>query len=222
MRSSCKAFSQLVIKARRAHCGGRHPCPGGPEFYKKASWASQGKHLVNSNPPWLLHQFLPPGSYPMWVPVLTSFGDKQQWGNVRWINPFLPNLLLGYDVCAGIETLTRTGGSVPVCFHEVKPSRPVCSECCICFIVFKALGHFCQPMSEPCLFWQPSHVSLNYIIFSSSNISVCCWRGNLVRWLATWLHDTCLYCTTFSLMASRVLFKKFQAWFQILVSGNIC
>jgi hypothetical protein len=25
--------------------------------------------------------------------------------SVRWINPFLPNLLLGHDVCAGIETL---------------------------------------------------------------------------------------------------------------------
>ena len=28
--------------------------------------------------------------------------------SVSWINPFLPNLLLGHDVCAGIETLTKT------------------------------------------------------------------------------------------------------------------
>jgi hypothetical protein len=39
-----------------------------------------------------------------------SFGDQQQYGNVSRINPFLPNLLLGHDVCAGIETLTKTEG----------------------------------------------------------------------------------------------------------------
>jgi hypothetical protein len=27
--------------------------------------------------------------------------------SVSWINPFLPNLVLGHDVCAGIETLTK-------------------------------------------------------------------------------------------------------------------
>jgi hypothetical protein len=43
-----------------------------------------------------------------WVPVLTSFGDEQQYGSVSRINPFLPNLLLGHDVCAGTETLTKT------------------------------------------------------------------------------------------------------------------
>jgi hypothetical protein len=35
-------------------------------------------------------------------------GDEQQYGSVSRINPFLPNLLLGHDVCAGIETLTKT------------------------------------------------------------------------------------------------------------------
>jgi hypothetical protein len=39
--------------------------------------------------------------------VLTSFGDEQQYGSVSQINPFLPNLLLGHDVCAGIETSTK-------------------------------------------------------------------------------------------------------------------
>jgi hypothetical protein len=34
--------------------------------------------------------------------------DEQQYGSVSRINPFLPNLLLGHDVCAGIETLTKT------------------------------------------------------------------------------------------------------------------
>jgi hypothetical protein len=37
-----------------------------------------------------------------------SFGDQQQYGDVSRINPLLPNLLLGHDVCAGIETLTKT------------------------------------------------------------------------------------------------------------------
>jgi hypothetical protein len=36
------------------------------------------------------------------------FGDEQQHGSVSQINPFLPNLLLGHDVCARIETLTKT------------------------------------------------------------------------------------------------------------------
>jgi hypothetical protein len=36
-------------------------------------------------------------------------GDEQQYGSVSRINPFLPNLFLGHDVCAGIETLTKTG-----------------------------------------------------------------------------------------------------------------
>jgi hypothetical protein len=35
-------------------------------------------------------------------------GDEQQYGSVSRINPFLPNLLFGHDVCAGIETLTKT------------------------------------------------------------------------------------------------------------------
>jgi hypothetical protein len=37
MRSNCKAFSQLVIKGGRAHCGWCHPWAGSLGFYKKAS-----------------------------------------------------------------------------------------------------------------------------------------------------------------------------------------
>jgi hypothetical protein len=37
------------------------------------------------------------------------FGDKEQYRSVSQINPFLLKLLLGHDVCAGIETLTETG-----------------------------------------------------------------------------------------------------------------
>jgi hypothetical protein len=43
---------------------------------------------------------------------MTSFGDEQQHESVSQINPFPPNLLLGHDVCAGIETLTKTIGQV--------------------------------------------------------------------------------------------------------------
>jgi hypothetical protein len=42
-------------------------------------------------------------------------GDEQQYGSVSRINHFLPNLLLGHDVCAGIETLTKT-----VCYATQK------------------------------------------------------------------------------------------------------
>jgi hypothetical protein len=49
-----------------------------------------------------------PASWPAWVPVLISCGDEPQCGSVSWINPFLPNLLLGYGVCVGIENLTKT------------------------------------------------------------------------------------------------------------------
>jgi hypothetical protein len=39
-----------------------------------------------------------PAPRPAWVQVLTSFSDEQQCGNESWINPFLPNLLIGHDV----------------------------------------------------------------------------------------------------------------------------
>ena len=49
MRSSCKAFSQLVIKGGRAHYGWCHPWAS-PGFYKKASWANQGKQSCKQHP----------------------------------------------------------------------------------------------------------------------------------------------------------------------------
>jgi hypothetical protein len=104
MRSSCKAFSQLVIKGRRAHCGWCHLWAGSPGFFKKASWASQGKQASKQHPS--MASASAPASWLTWVPILTSFGDEQQC--VSWINPFLPNLLCHY-VGAGIETLTKTG-----------------------------------------------------------------------------------------------------------------
>ena len=51
-----------------------------------------------------------PASWPAWVPVLTSLSDEQQCGNVSWA-PHPPHLLLGHDVCAVIETLTKIIGN---------------------------------------------------------------------------------------------------------------
>ena len=92
MRSSCKAFSQLVIKGEGAHCGWCHPWAGSLGFYKKASWASQGKQANKWHPS--VVSASAPASWPAWVPVLTSSSDKQQCGNVSQINPFLPNCFL--------------------------------------------------------------------------------------------------------------------------------
>ena len=98
MRSSCKAFSQLVIKGRRAHCGRCYPWTGVLGSIRKQAEQARGSKSVNSTPPWPLHQFLPPSSCLVWVPVLTSFCNEQKCGSVSWINPLLFNLLLGPDV----------------------------------------------------------------------------------------------------------------------------
>jgi hypothetical protein len=75
-------------------------------FYKKASRASKWKQASKEHPSMVSASA--PAFWPAWVPVLTSFSDEQQCSNVSWINPFLPSLLLGHDLCSGIETLTKT------------------------------------------------------------------------------------------------------------------
>ena len=50
-----------------------------------------------------------------------DFGDEQQCGSVSWINPFLPNLLLGYDVwCTHRPWVRHISSSLaaPTCFVE--------------------------------------------------------------------------------------------------------
>jgi hypothetical protein len=98
MRSSCKDFSQLVIKGERAPVGGAIPGQVALGSIRKQSEKARGSKPVSSTPPWPLHQLLPPSSCPVWVPGLTSFGDEHQCGSVSWITPFLPSLLLGHDV----------------------------------------------------------------------------------------------------------------------------
>lgn len=56
-------------------------------------------NLVNSTPSYLLHQFLPPGSGSVWVPVQTSFNDGLHCGSGSQINPFLSSLLLDMAFC---------------------------------------------------------------------------------------------------------------------------
>jgi hypothetical protein len=46
--------------------------------------------------------------WPAWVPVLHPLVINSNVESVSWINPFLPSLLLGHDVCEGIEILTKT------------------------------------------------------------------------------------------------------------------
>jgi hypothetical protein len=70
-------------------------------------------------------------------------GDEQQYGSVSRINPFLLNLLLGHDVCAGIETL-RQGYSHPRKHLKLQFSMPANWE------IFKSalLFHFkLRPLS---------------------------------------------------------------------------
>ena len=90
----------------KAPCGWDHLWAGSLGFYKRAGWASQGKQASKEHPS--MDSASAPAFWPAWVPVLTSFGVEQQYGSVSRINPSLPNLLLGHDVCAGIETLTKT------------------------------------------------------------------------------------------------------------------
>jgi hypothetical protein len=106
MRSNSKAFFSISDQGGKAPCRWDHLWAGSLGFYKRAGWASQGRQASKEHPS--KASASAPASWPAWVPVLTSFGDEQQYGSVSQINPFLPNLLLGHDVCAGIETLTKT------------------------------------------------------------------------------------------------------------------
>jgi hypothetical protein len=100
-------FLKLVIKGERPLVGGT--IPGLVVLGSiRAGWASQGNQASKEHPS--MASASAPAFWPAWVPVLTSFGDEQQYGSVSQINPFLPNLLLGHDVCAGIETLTKKMG----------------------------------------------------------------------------------------------------------------
>jgi hypothetical protein len=92
----------------KAPGGWDHLWAGSIEFCKRAGWASQGKQASKEHPS--MASASAPVSWPAWVPVLTSFSDEQQYGNVSWVNPFLPppTCFLVMMFCPGIETLTET------------------------------------------------------------------------------------------------------------------
>jgi hypothetical protein len=127
-------------QGEKAPCWWCYPWAGSLGFCKRAGWASQGRQASKEHPS--MASTSAPAFWPAWVPVLTSFSDEQQCGNVSWINPFLPNLLLGHDVCAGIETLTKTQ-CLPFFRYISKCQfllKKVYSTCCW-FLVF-ARHHF--------------------------------------------------------------------------------
>jgi hypothetical protein len=105
MKSSCKAFSQLVIEGERPLVGGAIPGLVVLGSIREQAEQARGSKPVKNIPPWPLHQLLLPdllSSSP------ASFGDEQQCGKCKLNKPFSPQLLLDHDVCAGIETLTKT------------------------------------------------------------------------------------------------------------------
>jgi hypothetical protein len=60
MRSSCGAFSQLVIKWGKAPCGWCHPWAGSLGSIREQAEQARGGKPVSSIPPWPLHQLLLP------------------------------------------------------------------------------------------------------------------------------------------------------------------
>jgi hypothetical protein len=105
MRSNCKAFSQLLIKGERPLVGGTISGLVVLGSIREQAEQARGGKPVKNIPPWPLHQLLLPDLLSSSPDIL---GDEQQYESVSQINPFLPNLLLGHDACAGIETLTKT------------------------------------------------------------------------------------------------------------------
>jgi hypothetical protein len=107
MRSSCKAFSQLLIKGKRPLVGGTISGLVVLGSIREQAEQARGSKPVKNISPWSLHQPLLPDllEFQSWLPWY-----EQQYGRVSRINSFLPNLFLGHDVCAGIETLTKTVG----------------------------------------------------------------------------------------------------------------
>ena len=61
MRSSCKAFSQLVIKVGGPHVGGAIPGLVVLGSVREQAEQARGSKPVRNIPPWPLHQLLLPG-----------------------------------------------------------------------------------------------------------------------------------------------------------------
>ena len=120
MRSSCQAFSQLLINKES-------PCPwwvvstwaGVLRLYKRAGWASheeQASKLHSS----MASVLASASRVLLWVPALTSFSNELQCGSVSKISPFLPNLLFwSWCFVTATETLTKTH-THPILIEELE------------------------------------------------------------------------------------------------------
>ena len=80
MRSSCKTFSQLVIKGERPLVDGTVPGLVVLNSIRKQAEQARGRKKVSNIPPWPLHQLLLLNLLHQ-VPVLIPFGGEQQCGS---------------------------------------------------------------------------------------------------------------------------------------------
>jgi len=112
VRSSWKAFSQLVIKVGGPTVGSAIPGLEVLGSIREQAEQARGSKPVSNIPPWPLHQFLFPDllEFQSWPPLVMNSNVE----SVSWINIFLPNLLLGHNVCAGIRhyQITKTSTSL--------------------------------------------------------------------------------------------------------------
>ena len=88
--------------------GGTIPWLNFPEYYKKVTELAIVSNPISSTPPWLLLWFLPPGSYPISDPVLTSFDNEQVHGSKIKMNHFFFRLLWSWHFNTAMITLTKT------------------------------------------------------------------------------------------------------------------
>jgi hypothetical protein len=106
MRSNCKSFSQLVTKGERPLVVGAISGLVVLGSVREQAEQARGSQPIRNIPPWPLHQLLLPDLLEFQSSLTLVMNSNVE--SVSWINPFLPNLLLGHDVCAGIETLSKT------------------------------------------------------------------------------------------------------------------
>jgi hypothetical protein len=65
-----------------------HHQASGPGFCRNQAEQTSDIKTLSRTPPWSLYQLLPPDSFPVWVPVLTSFDDKEWCGSISKIKCF--------------------------------------------------------------------------------------------------------------------------------------
>ena len=95
-RQACRDFSEWLVGRTQTITGTTIPELVVLGSIKKLAEPAMGSKLVNSILLWVLHQFLPPSSCPVWVPVLISFRDEQWCGSQ--MNHFLPQVVSGHGV----------------------------------------------------------------------------------------------------------------------------